>query len=93
MEDLEQLKLEVKQSIIDQVGETEYYKMISDSLKQLVEIKETVDEIFQNEDVEQNKIDFKKAVIQELVLEKYTDEDDVIFYVGYYESVLDVFEF
>lgn len=93
MEDLEQLKLDVKQSIIEQVGETEYYKMISDSLKQLVEIKETVDEIFQNEDVEQNKKDFKKAVIQELVLEKYTDEEDILFYVGYYESVLDVFEF
>lgn len=93
MEDIEELKKEVKNHLIDQFGENEYYKMISESLEQLVLIKQTVDKIYQNEDFQESKAEFKKAVIQELVLEKYTEEEDILFYFGYYELVLDVFEF
>ncbi len=92
-DDLEQLKTEVKQSIIEQVGETEYYKMISDSLEKLVLIKLSIDAMFPDDDIQDKKQDFKKAVMDELVFEQYEDENDQLFYIGYYESVLDVFEF
>jgi len=92
-EDLEQLKLEVKQSIINQVGETEYYKMISDSLEKLGQIKHAIYDMFPDDDIQDKKRDFKKAVIDELVFEKYENENDQLFYIGYYESVFDVFEF
>ena len=91
--DLEQLKTEVKQSIINQVGETEYYKMISDSLEKLVPIKLAIDLLFPDDDIQDKRHDFKKAVMDELVFEQYEDENDQLFYIGYYESVLDVFEF
>jgi len=93
MKDLEQLKSEVRQSIINQVGETEYYKMISDSLEKLVTIKQAIDAMFPDEDIQYKKQDFKKAVMDELVFEQYEDEKDQLFYIGYYESVLDVFDF
>lgn len=92
-EDLEQLKSEVKQSIIKQVGETEYYKMISESLEKLVPIKLAIDAMFPDDEIQDKKRDFKKAVMDELVFEQYEDENDQLFYIGYYESVLDVFEF
>ena len=90
---LEQLKAEVKQSIIKQAGESGYYKMISDSLKDLVPIKESIDLLFPDDDIQDKRQEFKKAVISELVFEQYEDENDQLFYIGYYESVLDVFEF
>lgn len=93
MEDIEELKKEVKNHLIAQVGENEYYKMISESLEKLVPIKQGLDVLFENVSVEEKARLFKEAVIQELVLEKYTEEEDILFYFGYYELVLDVFEF
>ena len=93
MEDLEKLKLEVKNSIINKVGRYKYYNMIAESLKMLVPIKESIDMLFPDDDIQDKKETFKKAVMDSLVFEKYDNEDDQLFYIGYYESVLDVFEF
>lgn len=95
MEDLEELKQEVKNTLITDLGEEGYYKRIAESLEKLVPIKELVDAMFKDEEVslEEKREEFKNAVMDALVFEQYEDENDQIFYIGYYELVLDVFEF
>lgn len=95
MEDLEELKQEVKTTLIKEIGEEGYYKRISESLEKLVPIKEMVDIMFKDEEVsvEEKREEFKNAVMDALVFEQYEEDNDQIFYIGYYELVLDVFEF
>jgi len=93
MENIEELKEQVKTSIISEIGEEKYYKLISESLEKLVPIKEAIDLLFPDESEEERKIEFKKAVMNELVFERYESENDQVFFIGYYELVLDVFEF
>lgn len=93
MENLEKLKQEVKKTLIEEIGEEGYYKQISESLEKLVPIKQGLDVLFQNVSVEEKARLFKEAVMSELVFDRYPDENDQIFYFGYYELVLDVCEF
>jgi len=93
MENIETLKQQVKTSIIEEIGEEKYYKVISESLEKLVPIKESIDLLFPNESAEERKTEFKKAVMDTLVFERYEDDINQTFFIGYYELVLDVFEF
>lgn len=93
MENIEDLKQQVKTSIIEEIGEGKYYKLISESLEKLVPIKEAVDLLFPGETEEVRTAEFKKAVMNELVFERYEGDTEQTFFIGYYELVLDVFEF
>lgn len=93
MESIEQLKQQVKTSIIEEIGEDKYYKLISESLEKLVPIKESIDLLFPGETEKVRTAEFKKAVMSELVFERYNTPVQQRFFTGYYELVLDVFEF
>lgn len=93
METIEELKEQVKTSIISEIGEEKYYKLISESLEKLVPIKEAIDLLFPEENEEVKKAEFKKAVMNELVFERYEEDSEQTFFIGYYELVFDVFEF
>ena len=92
METIEELKQQVRTSIISEIGEESYYKLISESLQKLVPIKETIDLMF-TESAEEKKATFKQAVLNELVFDRYSGETEQTFFIGYYELVFDVFEF
>lgn len=92
METIEELKEQVKKSIISEIGEEKYYKLIAESLEKLVPIKESIDLMF-IEDKEQKSAIFKQSVLNNLVFERYTNETEQNFFIGYYELVFDVFEF
>lgn len=92
METIEELKEQVKTSIISEIGQEKYYKLISESLEKLVPIKETIDLMF-TESVEEKKATFKQAVFNELVFDRYNNPVQQRFFTGYYELVFDVFEF
>ena len=92
METIEELKEQVKTSIISEIGEEKYYKLISESLEKLVPIKEAIDLMF-TESGEEKKATFKQAVFDELVFDRYNTPVQQRFFTGYYELVFDVFEF
>lgn len=76
-------------------GEKEYHSYIGSLLETLVPIKQVCDQsgTYDHMSKEQREIEFKKAVISELVFDSYTDKNEQIFYIGVYELVLDIFEF
>ncbi len=92
MENIEELKQQVKTSIIEEIGEDKYYELISDSLKMLVPIKESIDLMF-TESNQEKTATFKQAVFDQLVFERYDTPVQQRFFTGYYELVFDVFEF
>lgn len=92
MENIEQLKEQVKTSIISEIGEEKYYKLISESLEKLVPIKESIDLMF-TESQQEKTATFKQAVFDELVFDRYNTPTEQTFFIGYYELVFDVFEF
>lgn len=92
MENIEELKQQVKTSIIQEIGEEAYYKLIAESLEKLVPIKENIDLMF-TESNQEKTATFKQAVFDQLVFERDNTPVQQRFFTGYYELVFDVFEF
>jgi len=93
IEQLEELKNETKSFIIQNHGEEGYYKMIGEKLKHLVELKENGNMLFPEMTEEEQKIQFKKSVIQSIVNKYSEKEEEMLLQIGLLEIAFDTFEF